>query len=983
MNSAAKEEFMDPLDAAYYMAITPELLFYYTSRGFKRSTGFEALPSHGQDGKTFFATKDLDAFDALLAGPWQHPPGEKAPVPGPVTNHLRAEALNQCARCKDGIGIQNAHIVPWNVSHSNHHRNLIRLCANCHKEYDVHHTISFAQIQELKKHLSERVRDSLRSRLQDVGVGSFRRPAPLFVGRSEELQTLIALLREGRSVMINAVGGGGKTELLVQALAVMETGRRVIWIDVDQYRSTAAVSTALRFALSKGRLRADDKIAELLDEADAILVLDGVERANLDDLDAFEDFVAELIRSTASTQFAITSQVPLPVLALDARIELPPLGNQASMAVLNAGAPSAGWGDEVEMLQLMNACEGHPLTLRIVNALLGYYRSARATKAAMDRSGARELQFPTRRRQDRSTSLDLCLAAAYEALEPNARNLLWSMANLPAGMFSEYIEAGTLGTDDPARALAELRRWHLVESFALAPGLDRIYMLRPVRSFAANRGAVEAPEAYAERVKSVVMSLQMQVAVLEIDTSMQGRDAHVLARYGDEIANLMNVLFLARSGPADAETVSAAISIAGALMRFFFVAGPYEEGVKVLLDAADLARSNALERKAASLALQAAALAQRDGSKQLLARVSSVLTQLEAETVDRAALVDLALGRATLHKAAGQDESARTLSFSAYLAHCSKLRELLAKRNGAELPKPDESELDEAHNDISNALNLLGFALLAEEEFARARKAYLHSLNHQRGSNIGVNRGQALHQLGNCESNLGNFPEAWSCYREAARHFSRIGMSGYLSNAVGEMGYALLDFPNWVPVELDLIEAGLVDLEQDMSRVLGVVEPLQAEDCLSMLRKVTGTFIVALLHGGAEAVALLCPRLHGDIVSPAFARMSANDSGSPETQYFLAKIHQVLMFGMMMADLDTAMRQVDGIPSRAVDELLQFAGETDGWSRANLRLADWISEFLTRRWGIVGADKEAIFEFVDLCGIMATEPLNLHRPPVQ
>lgn len=41
-----------------------------------------------------------------------------------------------CARYGDGSPLSDAHITEWEVSRSNHHHNLLRLCNNCHGLYD-------------------------------------------------------------------------------------------------------------------------------------------------------------------------------------------------------------------------------------------------------------------------------------------------------------------------------------------------------------------------------------------------------------------------------------------------------------------------------------------------------------------------------------------------------------------------------------------------------------------------------------------------------------------------------------------------------------------------------------------------------------------------------------------------------------------------------------------------------------------------------
>lgn len=98
------------LAAAHYLGITSELLFSYTKASFSKSSGLRALKSVERAGRTQFCVSELNAFDALLAGPWPRTDARRAPIPKAILDHLRAESLNQCARCGSGIGVDTAHI---------------------------------------------------------------------------------------------------------------------------------------------------------------------------------------------------------------------------------------------------------------------------------------------------------------------------------------------------------------------------------------------------------------------------------------------------------------------------------------------------------------------------------------------------------------------------------------------------------------------------------------------------------------------------------------------------------------------------------------------------------------------------------------------------------------------------------------------------------------------------------------------------------
>ena len=145
---------------------------------------------------------------------------------------------------------------------------------------------------------------------------------------------------------------------------------------------------------------------------------------------------------------------------------------------------------------------------------------------------------------------------------------------------------------------------------------------------------------------------------------------------------------------------------------------------------------------------------------------------------------------------------------------------------------------------------MLGISLLSQGRYEEAAKAYRHSLQHERGASLAVNRGQTLHQIGNCESYLGNHEVAASLYIEAANIFRFVGMKEYISNAFSELGYALLevDIPKISDkLDDDLVNEALIDLKRNATRVFDPTRPLNHQQCIGMIRKIFGSVILLSL----------------------------------------------------------------------------------------------------------------------------------------
>ena len=282
---------LTPLEAAHYLGITRELVFQYTKPKFAKESRLRKLKTVEFDGAARFSASELDDFDALLAGKWPSNEGRRPQVPRAIEDHLRAESFNQCARCGTGNGVETAHIKSWAKSHSHHPANLIRICSACHVEHDRHKSLPTSELQALKKKLVERTKSEIMANLHGHSIASaYPGPISQFVGREKEQTLLVSSLRYKRSLMITGAGGIGKTELLVQAIAAVECDRPVIWIDVENHRSSSDALAALRTKLGSSQVACpEEKVSGLLDSLEACVIFDGVERTVPEDIDAFED----------------------------------------------------------------------------------------------------------------------------------------------------------------------------------------------------------------------------------------------------------------------------------------------------------------------------------------------------------------------------------------------------------------------------------------------------------------------------------------------------------------------------------------------------------------------------------------------------------------------------------------------------------------------------------------------------------------------
>ena len=730
------ETLLTPLEAAHHLGITSELLFKFTKRSFGKTKGLRSLQTVEQDGQTRFSLPELDAFDSMLGGEWCDSSEGRPSIPRAILDHLRAESQNQCARCGSGVGVDTAHIRPWAISRSHHPHNLVRICSACHREHDAQHSLSTEVLQEIKDRLIARTRANLMDRTQPSRKHLLSpRASQDFVGRENELEVLVDALRSGRSATVYGVGGIGKSELLLQAISRCNTGRPVLWCNIEQYSNVADVVSALRTALAimarhvamKNSLRGWMPLTHvwfsMVSNRLVLMTWTNLKTPSM-----------PLFHATSDTQFVSTSQILLHRLPAETQLELGGLGESASRSLLRQSCPGVGDTVHGDTDELLNFCEGHALTIKLAGALSEHYGSATAALKDIHRRGTQSVNLPGRKHHTRQTSLELCLQTAYAALADSSRQLLWALAQAPAGVWTNYIKHEWLDLEDIAEALASLRKWHLVDVVFIDNRRSRTRVLAPVRQFVIKRGREEDPKSFEQIIGWVVQGFAMMVAVLELNYDTPEETPYALQRFGDELPNFLHVLELAQERQEDEELVTNALAIVQSLTRYFFVLRLPEQGAQVMFGATDLAFQTRRLEQASGLAMQYLALAQRTQDEALFTKGLGIVNKIASISENPEVLADVAMCQAMAAQRTNDFPKAEQYARQAFEGY----RTLLLSLKG----KTDEDgslefELNDLHNNFSNALGMLGQALLSQQKYEEAAKAYRHSLQHERGASVG------------------------------------------------------------------------------------------------------------------------------------------------------------------------------------------------------------------------------------------------------
>ena len=942
----ASDSFLTPLQAACHLGITAELLFAYTA-------GMKAKPSRlettEKGGKTFFQRDVLDKFDRYLDEPWTTKGGPRPSVPVCIENHLRAESGNQCTRCWTGQGVETAHIEAWADSRSHHHHNLIRLCRLCHAAYDQNKNLTVDEVRKIKHTAITRTRETLRNRMVPAAA-RFQSPFPAGVleGRAEEVNFLRDALRSSRAVLIQGPGGVGKTQLLVHALGKVETGRRVVWVDVDQVTSAEAILTALQVLLiDELQPTTGTTLPNQLDTLSACVVLDGVEQANGLITEAVDDLLDELSRNTVHAQFVVTSQVDLQRTVFDERQVLAGLAYEPSRRLLRSALRSDTYVDADSEKSLLAFAGGHPLTLELVAKQADYLGSGQTVSTLIKHQGAAAVEIPKRKAHNRKTSLQHCLSRAYEQLNRDEKRTLYFIACCPGGILTQQLKSDDHCGSITPLLLAELRRWSLVQTKEMGKWDERSHMLSPIRSYVRQRWSDENPTDTQKVVQTLVVSFAKMVATVERNSGSADNIRTMLTLYRQELPNLLFVIDEAEAHPENSEHSTLVSGICYGLMRFFFIQPLPQQGSQLMARGIKIALRDGDVKRASEHAAMMVSLAQRCQDEHVLTEADSMLKMISAEDAETKG--NVALTRAMLASSQGDGCATEQHSQEA-IVHFEAVRVTLKKQLGDE----DEQALqEESSNNLSASFHMLGDGLLGQRRVKEAHAAYEKALELLCGDTATVNKGQILHQIGNCLSGMQDYADAASFYARAAVCFQEVRMQEYLSHALAGLGYALVEVDDDMPfpstVSSVVLDDGLDDIVKIVLKYFSSPCGLDQKACNIAIGKLFGVVVVLSFSDIALRLGPVEQKLSRDI-NQLRAEVAVGKDVDSADQYAWNQLEALLTFMSSIATFEAEVTDRGCVREDNTTTLAMSCAFQIMWTDRKVYPLDWLGVYLRRKW---------------------------------
>jgi len=474
-------------------------------------------------------------------------------------------------------------------------------------------------------------------------------PTPLtsFVGRSRERAEVRNLLGSGRLITVLGSGGSGKTRLAVQiAKEVLGGFPDGVWLtELDALADPALVPQQVAHSLGvqegAGASVTTSVVAHLAD-ASALLVLDNCEHVAA----SAATLAAAILRGAPGVRILATSRealgVPgeiswrIPMLSVPdtrtaagrtkevvARYEAVRLFVTRAQAVQPAFALSDKNAEAVA--QVCHRLDGIPLAIELAAVRVKVLPVEQILTRLQNRfallTGGNRTALP------RQQTLRAAVDWSYELLSDQERKLLNRIAVFAGGFGLDSAESvcawNGLESNDVLDLLSPLVDKSLVVPNEI-DGLARYTMLETIRDYAAERlESAGELEAQGKRHAAYFLDLALQA-----EPELQGPEQSAwFAALGQEHENLRHAIrwYLAR------RDAPKALRLVGALWRFWWTRGNFEEGRRTLAEA---------------LALDSGAEPGVERAKALYALAALAGMQADFATADRALEESLAIARA-------------------------------------------------------------------------------------------------------------------------------------------------------------------------------------------------------------------------------------------------------------------------------------------------------------------------------------------------
>lgn len=803
-------------EACIHLGITKELLYAYIRNAPKKALNHDRkLISVEVGGKNMFELTELDSFDAYLKEPWSNPGDKRPEIPSYIQEYLKTEIGGKCPITEKGYPLENAHIEDYSISRSHHHHNIIRIAKDEHTKFD-NGVLPKSTLIQTKSRLINSLRQRLRAEL-DRAFKSVRMPKPhhLFLGRDLELIELVHSMETDRLILIEGIGGMGKTQLLLNALDNVRYHNPVIWIDAEALSTMEDLLMLISNEVSKvNGVVVEGNLIDTLATIRITLVLDSLESLLIPFRDEVEDFIEALMTQSEEVQLIITSQIDLSIFDQQKTLfKLDGISEGDSEAIIKSFLEEEIQISNSELEWIIDFCGGHPLSLKLSCSLILFFKST--VKAITHLQQADSLKQPLRTKHDKSTALSVCLSTIYNHLTDNQKKLMHYAKFFPGGVKRENIESDDETTEFDSD-LAVLQQFFLIEIAIDILDLERINIQNPVRKFLYDKSLSENAEGHYDYERSVLLEISMEALIIHhyyIETSVYGSAEFGILRMEAEFTNIMEAFTIAKKKIYESSKPLTEIaneqyhliigSIASSLGKFFFVRGAYELGISMAREGIKDSMKRGMHIETATQYIYISQLQARQHDFSGVAETIQELEQLVETSKNDYAIIYLHWVKGRFH--AEKDE------YQDALKQLGKAAELMKIRMRKNLEEQNENT-PKIHSDEPLNMREEGNLGLMYNEIGRiyedthnpkkALEYYKLGIEIQEKLNDEINALSCYYHLANCFADLKQFEDAFKFYFACVEGFLSHHNYEYLTNTMAELGRHTEHYPELATNEL-------------------------------------------------------------------------------------------------------------------------------------------------------------------------------------
>lgn len=795
-----KFSLLSDTEAAIYLGITKELLFSYirnAPKGYKGDT--RKLSSTVIDGQNYFEKSELIDFDSYLKEPWSESAAQRPPIPSYIKDYLKVEIQGKCPITGSGYPLEDAHIIPYSKSLNHHHHNIIRISGNLHTKID-NGLISIDILKKKKDELIEELRNKISNKI-DSNKSYFKppKPHPLYIGRLNELDKLVEAMETEKLIILEGLGGIGKTQLLLQAFDNVQYNQPVIWIDIESIKTFLDFTSLFNNSIQEYFHINASSGSQMngLEYIQVTFVFDSLEKLLIDYYDETCDFLNELLLKASNIQIIITSQIDLSLLDYPSKIfKIKGLMPEESIALIYEFLNDEFDIQNDDLCWILDFCNGHPLSLKLITTLIRYYKSSERMIEQL-KNNQKNIAHPNRKKHNKQTSLSTCLDTIYNTLNPQQKEILHFLMYYPGGLQLKWIKH-KYGDDLYRKHLAELLQFFFLEKIEDSLNIERLIISNPIRPFLREKIKSEGAKANLDLEKEAI-SITMSEAVLTdgyyIESNLQDHHPYGFMRMDNEMPNLLLAFSIAKERSNDYEKLNEVeirneyleiiSGISDALGIFCFTKSDYEKGLwfsKLGIDANIKLKDY---HSACTQYMYLAQIQSRLLDTEGLKETANQINDLANLTLDDSISLYAIWTNGHLSFLLEKYDNARNDFIKAI-----NLLENLMKRNN-EFVKSDIGNLMILKLDLAKTYEF-------QKEYFKAIPIYKEILDSQQEKLrfLGEsNLGSVYHHYAHCLCKTGNLEEGVKYYYLSIDNFLEVGQFEYIANSIMDLGEFVEDSP--------------------------------------------------------------------------------------------------------------------------------------------------------------------------------------------